>query len=63
MSPRFRGRKVLRLGPFYVNLTQSGFASWGIKIGRYTRNFTRGTSSLDTPGFGSVHWGGRRRSR
>lgn len=55
--PTFRARKQLRFGPIFVNLTQRGFASWGFKIGRWTKNMTRGTTTLDTPGPGSLHWG------
>jgi hypothetical protein len=53
---RFRARKTLRFGPLFFSFTQRGFSSWGIKVGRYTRNFTRGTSSFDTPGPGALHW-------
>lgn len=61
--PKFRARKTFRLGPLFVTFTQNGFSSWGIKVGPYTKNFTRGSSSFDTPGPGSVHWGGRRARR
>lgn len=63
MSPRFRARKTFRLGPLFWRFTQSGFSSWGIKVGPWTRNFTRGTSSLDTPGPGGLHWGHRKQDR
>lgn len=36
------------------------FSSWGVKVGPYTRNFTRGTSSFDTPGPGAVYWSDER---
>lgn len=58
---RFRARKTIRLGPIFFTFTQRGFSSWGIKIGPFTRNFTRGTSTIDTPGPGSLHFRGRRR--
>lgn len=32
------------------------FTSWGIQVGRWSHNFTRGTTVLNTPGPGSVHW-------
>lgn len=60
---RFRARKTVRLGPLFFTFTQSGFSSWGVKVGAFTHNFTRGSSTVDTPGPGSVHWGGRRRRR
>lgn len=60
---RFRARKTIRFGPLFWTFTQNGFTSWGIRIGPYRRNFTRGTSSFDSPGPGSVHWGGRKRGR
>lgn len=58
---RFHARKRLRFGPFYVVLTEHGLTSWGIRVWRYTRNFTRGTSTFDTPGPGAVYFGKRRR--
>lgn len=61
MALRYRARKTFRLGPLFFNFTQSGFTSWGIRIGLWTHNFTRRTHSLDTPGLGGLRWGGRRR--
>jgi hypothetical protein len=60
MMARFRARKTFRLGPLYFIVTQRGFSSWGIRVGPYTKNFTRGTSAIDTPGPGSVHFGRKR---
>lgn len=56
---RFRARKTMRLGPLFFTFTQNGFSSWGFQLGPWRRNFTRGTNSVDTPGPGSVHWGGK----
>lgn len=56
MSPTFRARKTFRVGPLFFTFNQRGFTSWGIKVGPFTRNFTRGTTTLNTPGPGSVHW-------
>lgn len=58
---RFRARKTFRFGPLFFTFTQRGFSSWGIKVGPFTRNFSRGTTTLDTPGPGSLHFGGGRR--
>lgn len=59
---RFRARKAFRLGPRFATFTQRGFSSWGIRIGPYTWNATRRTSTIDTPGPGSWHHQhGRRR--
>lgn len=58
---RFRARKTFRLGPIFFTFTQNGWSSWGIRIGPFTHNFTRNTSTIDTPGIGSLHFGGRRR--
>lgn len=63
MAFRFRARKTFRLGPLFANFSQNGFTSWGIRVGRFTRNFTRGTTSIDTPGIGSFRSSGRRRQR
>lgn len=60
---RFRARKTFRIGPFYFTFTQSGFSSWGIKLGPLKHNFTRRTTSVDTPGPGGFHHRHGRRSR
>jgi hypothetical protein len=63
MGIRFRARKTVRFGPLYFNFTQRGFTSWGVRVGPVTRNFTRGTTTVDTPGPGSLHVGRSRRRR
>lgn len=61
---RFYARKTFRVWPFFATVTQSGRWSWGIRVWRYTYNFTRRTSTFDTPGPGYVrHQHGRKRSR
>lgn len=61
MRGRFRWPRI-RLGPLYVNLGKGGrVTSWGFKFGRVTRNVTRGTTSIDTPGPGSVVLGEKKR--
>ena len=55
-------RNRIPLGPFYFLFSQGRFTSWGIKIGRFSRNFTRRTWSLDTPGPGAISGGGKRRA-
>ncbi|MDN5930764.1 MAG: hypothetical protein L0I24_06840 [Pseudonocardia sp.] len=54
-------RNRIPLGPFYINFSQGRFTSWGVKIGRFSRNFTTGPWPLNTPGPGSVHGGRKRR--
>lgn len=56
----FTFRKRLRLGPLVFNLTKNGLTSWGIKLGPITRNFTRGTTSVDLPGPVNYRTRGRR---
>ena len=58
---RFRGRKTVRLGPVRLHFTERGFSSWGVRIGPWGWNAKTRKHSLDTPGFGGVTWGGRRR--
>lgn len=59
---RFRARKTFRLGPLYMTLTQAGRRSFGIRVGPFTHNFTRRTTSIDTPGPGGFrHQHGRPR--
>jgi hypothetical protein len=60
MSWSFRARKTVRLGPFFWSFSQNGFTSWGFRIFGWTRNVTRGTDSIDTPGIGGIR---RRRQR
>lgn len=57
---KFRARKTLRLGPFRLNFTQRGFSSWGLKVGPWSWNAKTRRQSLDTPGPGGLHWGGKR---
>lgn len=61
MSPRFRARKTQRIWPFRVTVNQSGKVTWGIKVWRYSWSHSTGEHHLDTPGPGSLHWGGRKR--
>lgn len=58
MSLGFRGRKTIRIGPVRLHFSQRGYTGWGLKIGRWTWSARTGKHSLDTPGFGSVQWGG-----
>lgn len=58
---RFRARKALRLGPLRLNFTQRGLSSWGLRVGRWSWNAKTGEHSVDTPGWGGVRFGGRRR--
>lgn len=46
----FTFRKRLRLGPLFINIGKAGFTSWGVKLGPFTWNGTRGTTSVDLPG-------------
>jgi hypothetical protein len=45
-----------------MTLTQSGGRSFGIKLGPISHNFTRRTTSIDTPGPGGFHHQHGRRS-
>ncbi|HTF49495.1 MAG TPA: DUF4236 domain-containing protein [Pseudonocardia sp.] len=58
---RFHLRKTLRLGPVRVHLTERGFSSWGLKVGRWTWNSRTGRHTINTPGPGSFKTKGRRR--
>lgn len=49
---KFYARKTFRLGPLFATVTQAGRWSWGIRIGPFSHNFTRRTTSIDTPGPG-----------
>ena len=52
---RFRARKTFRFGPFHATVNQAGRWSYSFRLWRYTYNFTRRTSSFDTPGPGGFH--------
>ncbi len=58
---RYRARKTFRLGPFYMTVTQSGARSYGIRVGPFSHNFTRKTTSIDTPGIGGFRHQHKRR--
>lgn len=60
---RFIFRKRISFGPLYVNLGKRGFTSWGFRAFGITKNVTRGTTTVNTPGPGAVQFGGRRRGR
>lgn len=58
---RFRARKTVRLGPVVLHFTQRGFSSWGLSIGPWTWNAKTRRHTVDTPGPGSITFGGRNR--
>ncbi|MDN5855459.1 MAG: DUF4236 domain-containing protein [Actinomycetia bacterium] len=60
---KFRARRTLRFGPLRFHFTQSGFTSWGLRVGRWSWNARTRRHSLDTPGPGGITWGGRRRGQ
>lgn len=47
---RFRARKTLRLGPLRLHFTQSGFSSWGVKVGPWTWNARPADTPSTPPG-------------
>lgn len=60
----FNMRKRFRLGPLFINTNRGRITSWGWKWGRVTRNVTRETTTVDTPGPGSyTHRDRHRRNR
>lgn len=62
MAWNFRMRPSL--GPFHVNISKRGFRSVSVTLWRLTKNLTTGRWSFDTPGPGSISWGGQgRRNR
>lgn len=60
MSWKFSLRKRFSLGPLRFNTSGLRVTSWGWKLGPWTRNVTRGTDSVNTPGPGTFQ---RNRSR
>lgn len=60
---KFRARKAIKLGPLRLNFTQKGFSSYSIRVWRYTWNSRTGQSRFDTPGWGGVVWGGKKKAQ
>ena len=67
MAWRFKARKTLRFGPVFVILTAGSarglrprISSWGLQVGPWRRNFTTRTTTVDTPGPGSISRQSRR---
>lgn len=60
-------RKRLRFGPPVINAGRRGFTSWGLKVGRWSRNSRTRAHRVDLPG--PLSWSStpprprRRRSR
>lgn len=60
---KFRARKTFWIGPFYMTVNQAGRMTFGIKVGPFTHNFTRRTTSINTPGPGGFHHQHEKRDR
>jgi hypothetical protein len=58
---RVRARRTLELGPLRLHLTERGFSSWGLQVGRWSWNARTRRHTVDTPGPGYVESRGRRR--
>lgn len=50
----FTFRKRFRFGPLFAYVGKRGVTSYGIKLGPFTWNLKRGTTSVDLPG--PVNW-------
>ena len=51
---RFKLRRSIRIGPIRLNVTEKGFSSWSIKLGRFSWNSRTRKKTFDTPGPGHV---------
>lgn len=58
---RFRWRKTFVFGPLRFRFANGRYTGMSVRVGRWTWQPRTGKHSLDTPGPGSWHWGGRRR--
>jgi hypothetical protein len=62
---RFRFRKSFRFGSpkccVRWHVSQRGYTGWSLKVWRWTYSNSTNTQTFDTPGPGSLHWGGRKR--
>jgi hypothetical protein len=61
MTWNFRVRPGV--GPLHANISKRGLRSISFTLWRYTKNLRTGRSSFDTPGPGSIQWGGKPRER
>ncbi len=43
-------RKVVKFGPFRLNLGRGGVSSWSLKLGRWSWNSRTRASRVDLPG-------------
>ncbi len=55
----FHLRRSLRLGPLRINVTERGFSSWSLKVGRWGWNSRTRQHTVDTPGPG--YWRSKRK--
>lgn len=60
MTWKYNVRKRVNVGPLFFYLTPRGISSWGWQVGKWTRNVTHDTDTINTPGPGSIR---RRRRR
>lgn len=56
---RYRFRKAIPLGPLRLRFSERGFTGWGLKLRRWSWSARTGRHTVDTPGPGSVQFGGR----
>jgi hypothetical protein len=59
MMVRFRARKSFRFGPVRFHFTQRGYTGWSLHVWRWTYSNRTHRQSFNTPGPGSIQWGGR----
>lgn len=57
----FNLRRRFKLGPIFVNTRNGRITSWGFKLGRLSRNVTRRSTTVDTPGPGSYTYHHKRK--
>ena len=49
---KFRLHRTLRLGPIRIHLTERGFSSWGVQLGRWSWNARTRAAHRRHPGLG-----------
>lgn len=59
----FHLKRRFRFGPVYLNVHNLRITSWGIKLGRFSRNMTHGKTTIDTPGPGHYTFNKPKRRR
>lgn len=60
---KFKWKKKFSFGPLRINTSQGRMTSYSLVFGRLSWNSRTRKWTFDTPGPGSVEWGGRQQGK